>query len=383
MELSHKRKGIIIAALLAASAGLTSCSDSQTDDPGSDTSEAAATVGTDYDLAAVTAEVDTFTTRPTSIGVDAPLVGAIPADKTIAYIQCGAPACVESGDFLESATDAVGWKLERIDAGVTAESVKAAWQQAVETTPDGVVASGFPRVLFDPELAQLADMGIPVINQITADEPGNGLSLVLAGTADQEKAGKRIADYMLAQNNGDAFPVLSVTTSAYASLLNTQKGMEAEFKKVCPDCKVDGLDVPVTSIGGDLPTRITSYLSSHPDVKWVWNGFSDMSSGLPAALKAANLNDVKVVSYDSSPTIQSYLDQGQAVVAIDAYPAPEMMWRSIDYFIRTMNGEDTSPDEALTLPEWIVTQDTLPSASEPFPLVEDYQEQFKALWNLN
>ncbi|HEY2165727.1 MAG TPA: substrate-binding domain-containing protein [Jatrophihabitantaceae bacterium] len=333
-------------------------------------------------MAAVNAEVAKYSSRPTSIGISTPVSGAVPTGKTIDYLQCGAPSCKDAGDYLELATQAVGWTLKRVDAGISAETVKAAWGQAVTDKPDGVIASGFPRVLFESELAKLKAMNIPVVDEIVGDAAGNGLSLVLADPTDQAATGTRLAQYVLKQNNGKAFEALSVITSAYTSLVNQDKAFGTAITSVCATCKVDHLDVPITSLGTDLPTRVTSYLSAHPKVKWVYVGFSDMVTGLPAALKAAGLGDVKLVTYDGNPTTQAYLKNGQSLVAMDQYPAPEIQWRAVDFFIRTMLGEDTAVDSAHTLPAWVIEGAQVPSTTGSFPAVADYQTQYKALWKL-
>jgi ribose transport system substrate-binding protein len=380
------RRGAAKGAVLAVSFAMviSACSSAGTSSKKSSGSSGGsiAAAGTAYDVAAVNAEVAKYTTRPTSIGIDAKVKGVVPTGKTIMYLQCGAPSCKDAGDYLEAATKAVGWTLKRVNAGISAETVKAAWGQAVTEKPDGVVASGFPRVLFEDELAKLKALNIPVVDQIVGDVAGNGLSLVLADPTDQAATGTRLAQYILKQNNGKAFEALAVITSAYTSLSNTNKAFGAAITAACSTCKVDDLDVPVTSLGTDLPSRVTSYLSKHPKVKWVYMGFSDMVTGLPAALKAAGLGDVKVVTYDGNATTQAYLKNNQSLVAMDQYPAPEIMWRSVDFFIRTMLGEDTAVDSAHTLPVWVIDGAQVPSTTGSFPAVEAFESQYKALWNV-
>lgn len=330
-----------------------------------------------------------FTTRPTSIGVTTPITGSVPKGKRIDLIQCGVPACEAAGNYLVSAASAVGWTVDRINAGLTAESTAAAWAQAVANKPNGVVTSGSPRVLFNPALAKLKAMGIPVVDQSVGDAPGNGLSLVmlgppaLAGTSTAPGVGTRIADYMLSQNGGKAFDSLAVYTSEYTSEIAALSGFTTAMSSACPSCKVYTLNVPLSSIGSDLPSRITTFLSSHPEIKWVWPNYDDFIEGLPQAMKAAGQGSDHLVTWDSSTASISYMQNGE-LTAFDAYPAAEMMWRSIDFFIRSFTNQSTAVDTA-PLPAWMITSAAeIPAQTDGlFPLVADYQAQFEKLWHIS
>ncbi len=339
--------------------------------------------GSNADFPQVKAAVDQALKRPTSIGITAKLTGKPATGKTVDWLQCSVPACVALTDPLKQAISAVGWKLNVVDAGVTPETIKNAWSKAVQDKPDAVIASGFSRALFEPELAKLKDMNIPVIDLTTADPPGNGLTAVFDYGPDYLASGKRLAEYALAQD-GTKVNAVMVLSSAFANLSYVGKGFKQELTSKCPSCKVDSFEVPATSIGKDLPTRITAYFSSHPDVNWAYIGYDDMVLGVPAAMASAGLTGkVKLVTIDNEPATQAYMKNGQALVASDGFPGPEIMWRSVDFLLRYFNKESTSPSTEHNLPVWLLTGDNVPSTTDTFPLVEDYQAQYKALWGLS
>lgn len=379
----------LIAALIAALAiALTAaaCGSSDDDGGGSATGSdgGAATAAADSSLPAeVTDAVREFTTRPTSIGIDAPVEREIPAGKEIYYIQCGSPVCATNGEYLKEAAEAVGWTIRPVNAGVTPESVKAAWAQAVRAKPDGVVASGFPRTMMNPELEELEAARVPVVDISVTDPPGRGISAVFAGTPDYVAAGERLAKYALVEAGGKDINAMIVGVAAYPTVQLIGRSFGETLERYCDSCSVDELDVPATSIGNDLPTRISTYLQGHPDVNWVVNGFADMSVGVPAALQSAGVGeDVKFVGINNNPTTAGYLKAGQSLVAEHIYGYPELMWRSIDFLIRSVNGESTDPSTAQTYPHWVVTKDTIPSTTDEFPTVVDYREQYERLWGV-
>jgi ribose transport system substrate-binding protein len=321
--------------------------------------------------------------RPTSINITTKLGAPIPAGKTIDWLQCGSPACVTLGTDLQQATAAVGWKLNIIQAGLTPESVKAAWDQAVQQKPSAVWASGFPRVLFNPELAALKADGIPVLDMTTADPPGNGLTAVFDYGPDYYSSGKLLADYALTHRGGKTVNSVSINVSAFPNLAYVQTGFQKELKAQCAKCTTSTLLVPATSIGTDLPTRVATYLQANPTVNWVYIGYADMMDGVPAALASAGISSsVKFVTIDSSPTTATYIKANNALVATDGFPGPEIMWRGVDLLMRHFDHKSTAVDTAHNLPVWLVTSTDIPSTTSYFPLVAGYQAQYKKLWGL-
>ncbi|MEN3361398.1 MAG: ribose transport system substrate-binding protein, partial [Mycobacteriales bacterium] len=332
----------VLATLIGAAALVAGCS-SGNDDSGSGTGGGSAS--TKYPQAA--AHIAKLMQRPSTLNITDPIGKPIPAGRTIAYIQCGSPACVGNGDALDEAAKALGWTVDRINAGLTAESIKAAWGQATSAHPDAVVTSGFSRALFNPELAQLAAAKVPVIDLTTADEPGDGLTAIYGYGPQWATQGQILGDYLLANAGSAPVKALTVTVSAYANLGMIADGLRKEVTGACGDCTVAALDVPVSSIGSDLPSRLTSYLSAHPDINWVYVGFADMVTGLPAALSSAGLGKVKLITIDDTATSQNYMRNGQSLVMSAGFDIHEMMWRAVDYLARTWTGVPTTQNTAV------------------------------------
>jgi ribose transport system substrate-binding protein len=376
----------VLATVAVAGISLTACGSS--DDDGDATASttagtAASTTASTTATSGLSAEVARALERPTSIGIDAPLRGGIPRGKTIWWMQCSSPACVALTKPLKAATDAVGWRLRVVNAGLTPETVKAAWDQAVQGDPDAVIGSGFSRALYEPELRALADRGVPVLNMTTADPPENGYAATQNYGPDFTAAGERLGQYVL-DRGGDDVKAVTITASAFANLGYIARGFKATIEENCDACEVDDEIVPATSLGNDLPTRVSTYLQAHPDVNWVYMGYADMMVGVPAALASAGISkdDVHFVTLDSLPTTAQYMKDGNYLVAAEGSPKPEMMWRHVDFLLRYFNREPTEPATAHTLPTWTLTADTLPSTTEEFPLVDGYEQQYKQLWGV-
>lgn len=365
--------GILLAATLFASA----CSEK------SPTDKAAASE--DPVAESAIEELRPLLERPTEIGITEALDGAPAKDKTVYWIQCGAAACVALGDSLDDATSELGWKLIRIDAGLSPETVKNAWGEAARAVPapDAVISSGFPREIFDAEIASLASRDIPVINLSVNDKAGDGLTAVIGGgDVRPARVGEIQATWVVGHRGSEANTVM-VTVPAFPTHVPQAESFSKKYESLCPDCELGSLEMPAESMGTDLPQRLVAHLQANPEINTVVLAYGDMAIGVPSAVKAAGLDDrVDILTDTPDPTVAKYISEGDVVLAATGYPGDEMAWRAIDIVLRHMQGSDLTPSTEAPLPNWVLTADTIPSATETFPLVEDFREQYLELWGL-
>lgn len=356
-----------------------SSSESAAPAAGSTETQSAAT-GANSEIAAA---VEKLQARPTSIGIDAPIEKGIAKGKKIAVLECGVPACKTIVDATVDAVKTVGWTPIRVNIGLTPESVKAGWEKALNDKPDGIITTGsFPRALFKPELAQAKSENIPVVTMSDSEPASDGVVASISGSERAtEVVGPRMADWIISKTDGKA-KILKVTASALATITLQFEGFDARIKEQCPDCSVVTYDAPATSIGKDLASKIASQLQANPDVNYIALGFNDMGIGLPAAIAGAGVPEVPAVTQSQSAAISQYISKGQGIEAAYGFPGIEGGWRMVDALIRHFNGESVEPSEQND-PEWFITKDNVPSTTEDYPLVEDYKEQYKALWGVS
>ncbi len=327
----------------------------------------------------------TFMKRPTSIGITTPVGKPIPKGKVIDFIQCGVPACAVEGNIIQSATSLLGWTLKRLNAGASSQTIADAYQQAVSNKPAAVIGSGFPKVLFAKQLAALAAEHVPVLEAFVADNTGGGLTGVVAGNTLNHIQGEEVADYILANATGKSMSVGVVVPPAFPNMVVEQSAALATFKKYCPSCQTQILAPPVTSIGADLPTRISSFLQANPNIQWLWDGYDDMVTGVPTALKGASINNTKIVTISMNGTVAAYIKAHNYVLSGVGTSFPEVYWREIDLLARLFTHQSYAVDlNDSTLPYWTITSANLPSnaGSTLFANVVDYKQQFKKLWGL-
>lgn len=324
-----------------------------------------------------------FEQRPTSVGIKTPVGKPIPKGKVVDFIQCGVPACATEREIFEEAMEPLGWSLKSINAGTTPEEIKAAYQQAINDKPDAVLGSGYPRVLFEPEIQQLKKLNIPVVEAFVEEEPGNGITAVIGGIGTSETQGRMMASHVLANSDDEEMEVGVINVKGFETVTGTAEEVEKVIAEECPKCSTKRLDAPVTSIGADLPQRISSFLTSNPGIKWATVGYNDMVVGLPTALKGAGIEEANLVTVNINTSIAPYLAKGEFLEATMGTSFPEVYWRVVDLLARYYTGQPYEEDlDDSTLPYWTITKESLPSTDEEFPVVTDYQEQFKKLWGV-
>ncbi len=369
--------GACTVAIVVAGCGSSS---SNTSSSAASTSSSATASATFPGAAKANAE---FEKRPTSIGITQPVGAKIPTGKTVDFIQCGVPACKTEGQLFEAAMKNLGWHMRSINAGTTPEEIKAAYQKAITDKPDAVLGSGYPRVLFNPEIETLKGMGIPVIEFFVQEKAGNGITAVLGGEPTSETQGKMMADYILAHSTNKSMEIGTVNAQGFETVTATAAEVEKVFREECPSCKTKRLNAPLTSIGADLPQRIASFLNANPGIEWATVGYDDMVSGLPTALKGAGIEHAKLTTVNISTAIAPYMKNGEYLQATVGTSFPEVYWRGIDLLARLFAKVPYTEDlNDLTLPYWTITQKSLPSTTSEFPVVTNYEEQFKKLWGV-
>ncbi|MFJ1969518.1 substrate-binding domain-containing protein [Streptomyces sp. NPDC087903] len=323
-----------------------------------------------------------YAKRPTSIGITQPVGKAIPTGKKIDFILCGVQSCQDLANYFTEAAKVLGWSVNKIPTQGTPQSVQAAWTQAVRDKPDAVVASGFPRSVFAKQLKQLKDMDIPVVESSTDDKAGDGISILIDGPDVVDVEGRIMASWVTSDSKGAADTVY-FDLPTYGILKPVADTFRSDYEKWCSGCGYDKVDVPISAIGKDMPDRVVSYVRSHPKVTHIAFSLALLNVGVPAALRAAGLqNKVHTIVNVGESTNYEYIDSGQTQAAI-GFNNIENAWAQADGLARHFTGQSMKVTQDAQLPFMLIDKDNLISTKTQFPLVADYQAQFKTLWGKN
>jgi ribose transport system substrate-binding protein len=382
----------VAAALLVGVAGCGGSSGSSSSAQGS-TSE-----GGGFLSAAVEKKLDQevaeLEKRPTKIGPREKITKPIPPDKTIDVIHCSVEACTAQIPNFEAAAAAVGWKVVPVEAGLTAETIKNAWEQVVHNKPDAVITFATPESAYAPQLAKLKAMNIPVVNEYASGEPGGDNGIIappINGNEYFEVEGAALAKYVLAHATEPVKAVM-FKVSLYPNNTLMGEGFKSELEKQCPECEMKFANLPVTDVGtNNLPPQVVSYFQANPDTNWAYLAWTDLVTGVPAAIRGAGLSgNVQLVSLQAggpAPAANSYLENGEELVALAHVPGADSTWQCIDELIRYFTGMSTEDDSPKSVPSWLVTKEVMEKEElgqyeGDYPMVADYQSQFEELWGV-
>lgn len=365
-----------VAALASVAALAAACGGSSSG--GSPTAATTGGASSSTAIAAAESTVTSMTSRPAKIQITTPLTKKVPTGKRIAWIQCSIPDCQILGPPLKAAAAQFGWTVQTINGGLTPQSVKSAWDLAVRSHPDAVVATGFPSSIFASDLATLKSQHIPVIDGFVADPVGNGISAVVQGKNTSHDIGVAFANWVLAKE-GTKADVLLIHSSTFPTLLDVKDGFSTTYAQLCSTCKVKVIDVPATSYGSALPGQVVATLRANPSINYVVSEEGNMILGIPQAIKAAGITNVSVIGqYPSQASIQ-YLQDGSIVKAMVMPPILDSMWTMVDALARVYTGQPVDVDNAPS-PLWIITPQTAGELTYPYFLTPGYQAQYASLW---
>lgn len=318
--------------------------------------------------------------RPTTIPVTEPIDAEIPTGLTIDWIECGVPECTVLTEPLTKAAETLGWELKVVPAGLTPETILDAWNVAVRDQPDGVIGSGFPRVLFEQPLAQLEAAGIPVVYGFVTDEAGGGIVAMINVTESFfNTTGVALADFVLGTAGTEA-NTLFIAQSTFPGAVKEAETFQTRYEELCPDCGFQVMDPPASATGSTLTGDIVAEITRNPDINYVVTTTPSQLTGLPQALETAGL-DVRLLTNSPDPTAVQYLKDG-LIEGIMMSTQHDAMWQMIDAMARHHAGVDVAPAEAAT-PNWVVTQETAGELTEPYHLVPGYEDQYKELWGVS
>jgi ABC-type sugar transport system substrate-binding protein len=360
-----------VGAMLALAAA--GCGD---DDNGSETAASASGGSSDSALKKAEALMAEGTKRPTQETVTKPIDKPIPSGKKIAFISCGTSQCQLQGEIIQGAAAHLGWTSRTLATDGSPTQIQEAFTTALRDGADAVILNAATRDAIAKQLAQAKAKDVAYIGCCSTDEIGDGYLYNTSTPEQNARIAKYLAAAVVSDSKGEA-NTLYVDIPAFTILGALGESFKSDYQSMCPDCGFAKIDVALPRLG-DSPNIIVSYLRSHPDVNYVALSVADaLGTGLPAALKAAGLTDVKIVGQGGDPTAFQAIAQGQ-ILALVPFPYYDVDYMMVDALARHFAGvelEHTAP------PLWMLTKDNLPSDyTKLFPNVESYESEFLKLW---
>jgi ribose transport system substrate-binding protein len=260
-------------------------------------------------------------------------------------------------DGIEEAAKAVDAKAVGFDGKGAADEFTRGVRQAIAAKASAIILGGIEPKLVAPALSAAKAADIPVV-ALNTNEPGAAGDVpdaVVSSVAHSYLTpAKWEADFVTADSDGTA-NVIFLGASDVATISGLlEDGFKSELERVCPDCELELVDVPVAQ-WSTLQTKTASLLRSKPDVDYLVPAFDGMALNMLPGVRAAGAVDrVKLVSFNGTPAVMDFLKDGNVVAGDVGLANVWQGWGAADVALRAIAGADLVDD--IKVPERLFTE---------------------------
>jgi hypothetical protein len=332
-------------------------------------------------LAHAKAVVAQFSKTPSSITVNAPLTKK--PKKGQLWVQIAPPGAstVTNEKYFSAAAHALGEKAELFTTGTTSASLISAFNAAVAAKPAAVWVSILPPSEWMKYGTAWLKAGIPVLNPGNSWPDVSGKEFNYYTLAINKQLTTPMADWIIANANGQKTGVLSVWPTEIPLFGNSAEDVDNAVKQACPSCTTQSLSESITTAGTTLPSTIVGYLQKNPATKYLVMTFGQMMPGVVEALKTAGLyGKVKIIVDDPQTPQNSELKAGEYAVGLPL-DQRAAAYVGADFFARALTGQSTAPDFKWLFPEQFVYAKNVGDPNSPY-LAGPVSEWYK-LWGVS
>jgi ribose transport system substrate-binding protein len=362
---------VVTASLIAACGGSSSTSNVTSGSASAHTSKGVS-------QAAAQAAIKPYSGHPSAFPVTQPLGKRLPAGTTFVYLQCSTPVCAQVGELLGPAVKTLGAKMTVINSGGTASSSQAAAASALSLKPAAVLIPAVTPSLFGTSLKSLVAAGIKVTSVGVIGGSKYGINFGIGGLGSTVTAGKLMADWVIAKEGAKA-NVVFYTTPELDFSAPMEQSFAQELTQNCPSCQLRTVPVSVTTFGSTAPQTIATDLEAHPSTSVAVFASMEAATGLPAALKAA---DVAVTTLGFAPTPGNLQDikTGGLTEGL-GLDLPVQEWTQVDATARLLLNEPLSTSEADVDLEFLGQKQITFNPSMGWTGYPNFAQRFAALWH--
>lgn len=306
-----------------------------------------------------------FVNKVTAFPVTANLT-TVPKGDTIAVMDCGTTVCGLLFGLVNAAATAAGISVTHYLSGPTTQKTVTGWTAMLASLPSAVITLPAAPISIEPYLLQLKAHKIPVVTSgipwTAAQVKTYGIGAQQVGTRWATIAGDVLAAYAV-QTRGLKANILfeNVPDISFGPAMTAD--FQREMKILCKTCKVTIINIPITTMGTTDVTQEVAALEAHPQVNIVASVSSETFYGLPNALSAAGITNVKLVGNAPAPANLADIQAGTEAGGI-GFDAPVSAWTDVDAVMRLLGGQPVSKDEAMGMgdAQWL-NKSTLAPAS--------------------
>ncbi len=283
--------------------------------------------------------------------------------KKVAIINLvkAVPILTQWEDEITTAMNGSGVEITSVDGKFDPNEWGRGIEQAVAAKADLIFLLGVPPTAVAPQIAEAKKAGIPVLSSLQG-YPGKSLTAVADLTADvgydYRVPGKLMGDWFVADSKGKG-NALIMSSDDNSSSPDVWGAMEAEIKRLCPDCKVKREDSTVPQWGdGTLQQRTKALVQEDPTITHILAVYDGMTLAIEPGLVEAGVADkIRVAGFNGTPAVMANVQKGTAVKMDVGNPNMWFSAGAADAIFSVLSGKKAIEDAGV--PFRIFTQENL------------------------
>lgn len=381
----------VASLLLAGCGGGADADDESIDDAGGNGDAAAAGLGQcegepleGVDLESALETIETYQQPVEGLVVDEPLPDAPDPDTTVVYLDNETRLAGIYWDFVQQAGERAGVNTQRVSTGTSAQDINAALATVVETQPDIVIAVAIDPAFYMDHLETLVNQGTTFVTPAIINAEEYGLVDSYGGREVSVENGRVLASAAVAFTCGQEseFVYYRVPELPFTHVI--LEGLEEYLPQIHPDANLRVVDIPVATMDTTGQDTIVNDLQANPDTAFFLASADQLQIGLSTSMDLAGV-DVEGIGLSSLPQNIEQIDQGLQTAG---YAVDESMflWLAFDEGLRRHAGLDFERDDWEQInPDLstVITQDNVDEYLDGFTAVENHEDAFAELWNVD
>ncbi|MGK4585009.1 substrate-binding domain-containing protein [Kitasatospora sp. HPMI-4] len=378
MNRGTARRGV---ALLAAAAVLAGCQRGVSTGAGPGT---AGPTGAGCPAALARARADVRQAERTDTSWKGPTSGpaAVPG-KTVVYVAqtMTNPGVAGVARAMAEAATVIGWRVRVVDGQGTPVGVQAAFNQAIDLKPSGIVIGGFDPALTAQQLARAEAAHLPLVGWHAVPTPGPSSSPRLFSniTTSVADVARISADWVIAESEGNAGVVLFTDDSI--PFAKNKSGLIRDGLADCPGVRLLAAEnIPIPDASSRTPQAVSALLARFQS-RWTYSVavndlyFADAAPALRAAGRPGDGAPYNIGAGDGDPSAFQRIESGQFQAATVPEPLAQQGWQIVDEFNRAFSGD---PATGYVAPVHITTAANSAGATSWDP--PGYREAYRRIW---
>ena len=283
--------------------------------------------------------------------------------KKVAIINLvkAVPILTQWEDEMTTALAGSGIELTSVDGKFDPNEWGRGIEQAVSAKADLIFLLGVPPTAVAPQIAEAKKAGIPVLASLQG-YAGKSLTAVADLTADvgfdYRVPGVLMAQWFVADSKGKG-NALIMSSDDNSSSPDVWGAMEAEIKRLCPDCKTKREDSTVPQWGdGTLQQRTKALVAEDPSITHILAVYDGMTLAIEPGLVEAGVADkIRVAGFNGTPAVMANVQKGTAVKMDVGNPNMWFSAGAADAILSVLSGKKAIEDAGV--PFRIFTQENL------------------------